>query len=422
MVMGPRLRRGLWVGVALGVISAAASLVVWVWLVSDPDRWFRRARADLLAGHPGRASAALERLERLRAPTPFDRLLRAEVDEALRRPDDALAELAAIGDAHPLAPVARLLSGQIEMKRGRLRPAEAAFLAAAALEPNSVKPHRELVYLYNLQHRQADLDAQLHALSELGTLEYGYLVHWTKTRNVVWNPARDCEDLARFLEADPGDRRSRLALAEGLRQMNRLDEAAGVLAPLPDSDSEARVLRAMLALDRGDLEALDRLLAASPDDDPNLARVRGQLALKRGDASAAVRYFRLAHAADPSDRVALFGLGSALARSADPAAAEPYLAAARRHDAVTPLITRASTDLGAKDPELPARLGAACEAAGRLYEARAWYKMAIARDPLDRGSQQAVFRLGREIAERAADRAVTGPPPRNSAVPQGPKG
>jgi tetratricopeptide (TPR) repeat protein len=308
------------------------------------------------------------------------------------------------------------------MKRGRLRPAEAAFLAAAALEPNSVKPHRELVYLYNLQHRQADLDAQLHALSELGTLEYGYLVHWTKTRNVVWNPARDCEDLARFLEADPGDRRSRLALAEGLRQMNRLDEAAGVLAPLPDSDSEARVLRAMLALDRGDLEALDRLLAASPDDDPNLARVRGQLALKRGDASAAVRYFRVAHAADPSDRVALFGLGSALARSGDPAAAEPYLAAARRHDAVTPLITRASTDLGAKDPELPARLGAACEAAGRLYEARAWYKLAIARDPLDRGSQQAVFRLGREIAERAADRAATGPPPRGSAVPRRPKG
>ena len=43
---------------------------------------------------------------------------------------------------------------------------------------------------------------------------------------------------------------------------------------------------------------------------------------------------------------------------------------------------------------MPARLGAACEAAGRLGEARAWYRLAIARDPLDEASQRALYRLG----------------------------
>ena len=38
-------------------------------------------------------------------------------------------------------------------------------------------------------------------------------------------------------------------------------------------------------------------------------------------------------------------------------------------------------------------LGAACAALDRKGEARAWYKLAIALDPLDAESQQALFRL-----------------------------
>ncbi len=64
-------------------------------------------------------------------------------------------------------------------------------------------------------------------------------MHWGKTRNGIWSPAKDCEVLERIVAADPGDRMSRLALADGRRQMGQLDAAASVLAPMPDSDPEA---------------------------------------------------------------------------------------------------------------------------------------------------------------------------------------
>ena len=92
----------------------------------------------------------------------------------LKRDEPALAELAAIPDDHPLAPLARLRAGQIEIRRGRTRPAEAAFLAVLKLLPHAVQPHKELVYIYNIQHRQAELDAQFLALLELNELDFQY--------------------------------------------------------------------------------------------------------------------------------------------------------------------------------------------------------------------------------------------------------
>lgn len=395
-------RRVAWIGAAVVALAAAIAVGALARRPVDPDRLFREARAALDAGQSDRAQQIVNRLARLRAPGPFDRLLRAQVAEARGRPDDAVAELDAVADSHPLAPVARVLAGQIEVKRYRLRAAEAQFLRAVAREPKAVQAHRELSYLYNIQQRQDELDRELNALSELNELTVERLVHWGKTRNVVWKPDRDCEELAKFLAADPDDRLSRLALAEGLRRLDRRDEAERVLAPLPASDPDARARRALIALDRGDIGAVESLLAGGPADHPLLAKLRGQLAISRGDFPAAVAHLRRAYRADPTDRAVQQGLGSALRRTGDEVAAGPLLAAARRHDALTPLISRASSPEAGADPALPAKLGAACEAAGRLYEARAWYKIAVARDPLDRPAQQSVFRLGRLIDARAA--------------------
>jgi tetratricopeptide (TPR) repeat protein len=395
-----RGRNPLWIAGVVGTLLGVAAVVIRSPHAGDPDRLFREARAALDARQPAKAAEAVEALLRLREPTPFDRLLRAQVDEALRRPDEALGELARIEAPHPLAPLARVLAGQIEVKRYRLRSAEALFLAALALEPKAVQAHRELTYLYNIQHRQDDLDRELSALSELNSLTLDQLVHWGKTRNVVWKPDRDCEELAKFVAADPSDRRSRLALADGLRRLNRWDEALAALEPLPASDPDAIAARALIALDRGDNEALDRLLADGPRDHPVLARLRGHRAILRGDFPSAVAHYRRAYDADPTDRPTLQGLANALKLSGDAKAAEPYFEAARRHDAITPLISRASSKAGAEDPELPARLGAACEAAGRPFEARAWHRLALERDPLDRSLQQAVYRLGRAIEAR----------------------
>ena len=187
-------------------------------------------------------------------PNSVERLLRAEVAHALDDDDRALDELAAIPDADAGAPLARHRAGQIEIARGRARPAEARFLDAIRLLPDGVKPRRELVYIYNIQRRQAELDATLGELLRRETLDFPYVLHWTKTRNTPWNPRGDLPSLERFVAADPGDRWSRLSLAEALRRLDRLDEARRVLAPLPDSDPDARAARVLLAMDRGALD------------------------------------------------------------------------------------------------------------------------------------------------------------------------
>ena len=379
--------------VAIAILAMAAGLVARSRARHDPTRLLLQAQEDLRAGRADRAEAALKALGRLGEFGPPERLFRAQVASARGRGDDALADLASIPDSNPLSPIARLLAGQIEIRRGRTRAAEAAFLAALAVEPDTVQARKELVFIYNIQQRQAELDAQLGALAERDQLNYGHLLHWTRTRNVVWNPEPDVKNLARFVAADPGDRASRLALAEGLRRLARLGPAAEALAPVPDADADARVIRVRIALDRGDEAAVESLLAGGPPDHPGLSALRGQRALARRDAPTAVRNLEVALASRPDDRSCLFGLASALSLAGDEPAARPYFERARRFDALAPLMAALTTDRARNEPGLFARMGEACVAVGRTDEARAWFKQAIARDPLDSRSQQALYRI-----------------------------
>jgi tetratricopeptide (TPR) repeat protein len=264
-----------------------------------------------------------------------------------------------------------------------------------AVAPDDIQVHRELAYVYNVQHRRVEFDREMDALSELNALSFDHLVHWGKTRNAVWNPKDDNEALKGFLEADPDDRRSRLTLADGYRQMGQLDLANEALAPLPADDLDALALRAQVALERGDREETARLLDKGPSDQPDLARVRGKLLLAEGKPVEAATSLRLALAATPDDRSVFFTLAAALRSAGDLEGAKRYQEAARRHDVLTPLIAKASAEEWAKDPKLAARLAAACESAGRVAEARAWYRLAIARDPLDDAAQKGLFRLKR---------------------------
>jgi predicted Zn-dependent protease len=391
-----------WIGLFVVLALALAGAAVRQWYQADPDAIFSSAEKAYHSGRYVEAGAGLERLERLRPPTYPDHYLRAQVDVALKRDQDALIELGAIPDDYPLAPLARLRAGQTEIRRGRTRPAEAAFLAALKLLPRAVQPHKELVYIYNIQHRQAELDDQLIALLDLNILDFQYVLHWTKTRNTIWNPKGDLPALEKFVAADPQDRWSRLALVEALRRLNRLDEAERVLAVLSPSDPGARTKRVLIAMDRGDFAAAESLLAEGRDDDPLLAPLRGQLALRRRDGPAAVRYYRIALAADPIDRAALSGLGTALCLVGQVGAAQPYLEAAGRHDDLWRLVARAATADGERDPKLPRQLGMACAAAHRYQEARAWLMLAIQRDPLDAESQRTLFDLAHDAPARSA--------------------
>jgi tetratricopeptide (TPR) repeat protein len=352
-----------------------------------------QAQEDLAVGRFDRVAEAVDRLGRLRRPTPRDWFLRAQLAVMLNRPEEALDDAARVPDSDPIAPSARLLAGQVELRRNRLRFAEGMLQAAIGLDPALVQPHRELIYIYGLQLRRAEVNAEFLACSALKDLTFQEVHQWCFLRTESWNPYTAASILAKCVAADPGDRPSRLALAENDRRMGLLDEAESALEGLSEDDHEARAALARIAFDRQEDERAERLLAAGPADDPSLALMRGRMALARGESTLALHYFRIAYAADPDRRETLSGLIAALLRTGDQAAAAELRELAARREKLGSLTQRSAMDRAEDAPDLPRELGAACAAIHRDPEAIAWYKLAIARNPLDSESQRALWRL-----------------------------
>jgi tetratricopeptide (TPR) repeat protein len=400
----PRTRTQRRRRVAAAVIVGLGALAAWgAWTrrVADPARIRQGAEADLRAGRYEQAAAALATIGDL---TARDYLLKAQVAQGLGRPDQALAELARIPDDDPAAPGARLRAGEIELQRGRLRRAAMALRAALALDPTLVQAHRDLIFIDGILLRRRELNEHFQALARLAPMNFHEVFSWCLTRGTVWEPYERALGLRKVVAADPDDLGSRAALAETLRQLGRTDEATNLLAILPESDPDARAVRARIALDRGDDRAVEAILAGGPADDPELARLRGQFALAHRDGPAAVRHFRAAYGTLPDDRDTVVGLAAALALVGDHAAAAPFLRDSKAYDTLGALLTRAANPANRKDAALMRALGAACEAVHRLPEARAWYDLAVQTNPLDEEAQKALYRL----------RIPAAPPPSNT--------
>ena len=314
-----------------------------------------------------------------------------------------LTDLARVPAHHVKAAEARLLAGRIQLRRDRVRLAEASLLAALELDPKLVQAHRELIFIYGMQLRRSELSARFLALSALAPLSSDNLFHWCLLRTGSWEPREAVDTLGRYISADPLDRPSRLALAENERRMGQNDSAESVLAPLPRDDPQAIAIRAQIAIDRQEPELAARLLAHVKSDDPALARLRGKLALAKRDALGAVRHFRTAFQFDPDDRETVFGLVCALELAGNSEAAAPFRELAQKLDRLSALVHRAAAPRALKEPALLRDLGAACAALGRTALARGWYEQAIALDPTDSESQKAIHRLReKELAVRPA--------------------
>jgi predicted Zn-dependent protease len=390
----PSRRKRLLSAIALTALTALIGLYALRFRRSPgPDGLWQRGQSALNAGRIDEAEDAAMSLSRLRDPTPWDWMLQAQVDVARNRPDEALSKLDRVPDDHPAAAPARLLAGQVELRRKRVRTAEQYLRNAVRLDPKQVSAHRELIYIYGYQLRRRELDAEFRALAGLTELTFDNVFHWCLLRNCTWEPGEAAESLATFVEADPQDRWSRLALAENDRLMGLTDDAEKAISPLPESDTQARAIRVMLALDRHQYDQAQQMLAAGEPLDPTLARLRGKLALARHDGPTAARFFRIAVADEPENRDSLFGLINALSITGDDATAAPLRETAKRLELLNTLIQQAASPHGRNNPRLLQELGAACAALGHNAEARAWYQVAIARDPLDTESQQALFRL-----------------------------
>ena len=214
------------------------------------------------------AAAILDRRATQASPTALDWMLRARIAESQGRPDEAIDSLKKIADTDAISAQAWLRIGQIEHSRHRARAAEAAYRHAETLDPNLVQTHRELAYLYALQRRSAECDAEFHTLARLMSLDHVLTFAWCQNYCRIWDP-RECRKvLTAFLSEDPDDRASRLALTTSFQLTNQLDDAEEVLRALPDSDPDARALRAQFAIERGEIERPRFLCVTSPQTMP----------------------------------------------------------------------------------------------------------------------------------------------------------
>jgi tetratricopeptide (TPR) repeat protein len=343
------------------------------------------------AKHYDRAAAILDHRSTLVEPLPLDWMLRAQIAESQGSIDQALAYLERIPDSDPIAARARLKTGQIEKERHHARNAEAALLRSIELDPRQTQPFRELVYLYALERRKADCDAQFRALARLMTFDYVLAFAWGQNDCDIWDPKEAIPVLTAIVAADPEDRHSRLALATNLRLTNQFARAEKVLEPLADSDPDARAIRVEIAIDQVDFDRASTLARDGPAAHARLNSLCGRLAMQAGDTEAAANYFRAALDKEPGDRDAIHGLGVALLRIDDPRA-KHFLELAAEHDHLKREIVRCGNSQKI-ELEVFAQLGAICESLGRPDQARMWYLVAIGWDPLDTRAQQALTRL-----------------------------
>ncbi len=361
----------------------------------DPDRLWAEAERAFLAGDWRRARASLRHLERLRPPTALDRLLGAQLATAEDRPDEALAAIDRIPDDHPMAAQAFLLAGRIERQRRRIRKAETHFRHALAIKPGLIDAHKELIYILGIQSRRREVDAEFRVLAGLTTLSHHDLFTWALTHFTGWSPDI-VQDLDGFIQADPEDRYSRLAIVELLLERPGAEsDIARILEPLPATDPDALALRINLAFNLGQYDEAERLLASEPTDHPRISRIRGEMALRRRDLDAAIRHFRDALSAEPYDRVSPMQLAQALRLKGETAAAEVYVERVRKLNHLYNLIVRIRSPKGENQVSDLAELGKACEESGLNDEARGWYGLAVAANPLDARAQQGLHRLAR---------------------------
>lgn len=123
-----------------------------------------------------------------------------------------------------------------------------------------------------------------------------------------------------------------------LYHLGRYEEALPFLGTGSEQDCLARVdaLEALGRFDEAD-EALEIAAKLFGENRARICRLRGQSLARQGKHAEALEQFRSAHALDPIDAQALFGLGRALLRTGDP---EAGLAALEQHRKLLPLIDR----------------------------------------------------------------------------------
>jgi tetratricopeptide (TPR) repeat protein len=411
--------RRLWLRAFLAAVAALMLAAAWMGLKAYTQRQYqvaiREAKVAADAGAMAKARKALQRAAALRPELGEAQYLLGAVEKAMGRPDDARAAWQAVPAGSSFALHAAMMLARAALVADRQADAEPYLKAAlAAAWPTGKEARETLLNLYKVQNRLeearrlvrdgwATYPDRIGTLQQLWRLDTASPVLLEELRYVVENAAKHA----------PNDDRVWLAQGNLAGRTSHYQEAAELLDKcLERRADDPAVWRARLDLAlatedvAGSRRALDHLPegALAPED---LLAIRAWFAARGGDVRAERRALEALVAVAPGRLAAL----DRLAGLAKLAGEEAEAARLRGRKAeLDKVLERYRERLFKPDPAAAAdELARHAESLGRMFEARAWWELAVARDSaLQARQREALVRLERAEAARRGAATLAG--------------
>jgi enediyne biosynthesis protein E4 len=345
----------------------------------------REARGEFGARRFGAARARLARLAQRWPDHGEIQYLLGHCEKIRGHLDAAMAAWDHVPATANLAPLADLSRGRLALELGRYRLAETC-LERARLAKGEVddEASRLLEWLYWMTGRRDEHRELLRQRVERTDDP-------SQTLRTLWGSDRDpypvdgiAAALAKANESAPDDDLVWLGLADVAIRTGRFDEAGDWLRRCEQARPDdlavwsARLEWARAAGRRAEVVRAANHLPASQVSQPRIVAIRAWLAARNGDSRAERSALDELVALQPGDVAALERLADLAAQAGEP---ERVAELRRRKAAIDAAFERYRELINL--PEMAphaAEFARAAEAIGRWYDARAWWRFAVQRD------------------------------------------
>jgi enediyne biosynthesis protein E4 len=295
----------------------------------------------------------------------------------------------------------QITRGMLAVRARRAAEAERIFREVAERDPRALEPRRNLLYLLGLQMRTAearDILWQIYRIDEDPRVLVDLVLELLADQQDVRGLAPELDLLVAQTPDDPFLRRAsgmaRLYQSRPLDALPHLDAAARALV----NDPAGRFALAECLIMLGKMVNAEEVLGPVPEPAVDASQwwlFRGRIEEAGGLFDRALASFERATKANPENRESHFRLGQALNRLGRVEAAQLHLDWANRIEERLKNLRREHQQvrhgglIPPSDSKLFERLGQLCAEAGLLAESRAWFALALKRDP---GSEESRIR------------------------------
>lgn len=388
---------------ALAVCAAAAAAVTFLLTQEGPppEELLVQAKRHLAARRYAEAEQAAARVPA--GSSLFGRacLTAGEAATKRGRSEDALKHYARIpADGSKESVVGLLATGEILVHRGDLAGAEKSYRRALDFDPDHPLANARLANVLGIQGRRWESRPYLLALIRLDVFTLEQLVFLGDLERMIELKEEEVEKQARG-PRDPGALIGIARVAVNYNRPQKARELLGEVLEKQPRQVEALVRMGHLLLAPGSEGAFLRWHAGLPaeaDEHPETWAVRGLWAQDHEQPRVAIRCMWEAVRRDPDHLLANHHLGRLLTQLGEPEKSRPFLERAERLREVSQLMNFVYTE-GPAPLELR-RAADLNESLGRLWEAWAWSRVALAHDP---NAAWARERMGRLKPQLAAD-------------------